>query len=84
MVASCHTVGIDNKQMNDMLGPKINFNAVHGSFVLRREITEAERDKREAQAEVQRQDEEAQKREEAAAAAAAAKQRQEEEAVRRK
>ena len=77
------TVDVDNKQMNGKWGPKINFNAVHGSIVLNRQITEAER-QQEVQAEMQRQAEEVRQREEAAAAIATQKQQEDEAAMRRK
>ena len=77
------TVDVDRKQMQGSWGPKMYPDAVHGSYVFERQVTEAER-QREAEAATQRQAEEARKREEAAAAAARQRQQEEGEAVRKK
>jgi flagellar biosynthesis GTPase FlhF len=72
------TVDIDGRQMNGRWGPARAPNQVNGTFLFRRQITEADRQREEAAA-AQKRAEEARKREEEAAVAAKKKQEEEEE-----
>jgi flagellar biosynthesis GTPase FlhF len=73
------TVDIDGRQMNGRWGPARAPNQVNGTFLFRRQITEADRQREEAAA-AQKKTEEARKREEEAAAVTAKKKQEEEEA----
>jgi flagellar biosynthesis GTPase FlhF len=77
------TVDIDGRQMNGRWGPARAPNQVNGTFLFRRQITEADRQREEAAA-AQKKAEEARKREEEAAVAAKKKQEEEEEAAKKK